>query len=245
MAFKRQTVRPRLFHKLFASAATEADLVTGHIMEYAEDVVYFFGDIGFIIGSIFFFAKWYDDVGLAGLWMFIIISAINLVLGTHDLYETVQAKKLGLLKTLERNEVLECSMNVFSALLFLIGCIIELPKFENATFKFADLFSVFGSAALVVSSFYNALGMAADKTESLMSRVCLFCTLMGSVMFTVGATLYLPEISNVDLAYTLGTWLYVLGSVLFTLSGFLGIVMVYQAQQAEKQAAKEKGTSSL
>jgi hypothetical protein len=232
MAFKRQTLRKRIFHAPFAKEAKEAQAMYRSVIEYAEDVAYLIGDIGFIIGSIFFFAKFYDDTGLAGSWMFIIISVINVALGMHDLYETVHARSLGLLE-LERSEVLECILNVLSAVFFTVGTFIELPKFDSDNFQFADLFAIFGSASLVVSSYFNAVGMAADKSESLISRICLGCTLMGAVMFTVGATLYLPEIAAVPTAYALGTWMYVWGSVLFTISAILGIVMAYQASDTK------------
>jgi len=187
----------------------------------------------------------YDDFGVASSWLFIIFSVVNTVLGLHDLYETLQAQKLGLC-TIERSEVLECLLNILSAMLFTIGSCLGLPEVSDklTDFMWDDVFSVVGSALLVVSAFYNALGMAAEKTETLSSRICLFCTLMGAVMFTIGSWLYLPEIVDVSDAYSQGTWLYILGSVLFTVGGSISVMLVSVASKTkgreEKRSAEER-----
>ncbi|CAE8585110.1 unnamed protein product [Polarella glacialis] len=236
MPFHRQSLRRRVFHRSCAKESNAEHAVYGSFMQYFEDVLYLCGDIGFTIGSVFLFPSLDMDFGLASSWLFIGFSAMNMVLGSHDLFETLQAKKLGL-TSLERSEVLECLMNLLSALLFTVGCFLGLPNFDTDDFWWDDLFSVFGSFALVVSSFYNALGMAADKSETLLSRICLCCSLTGAVMFTTGSCLYLPKIVDVDVAYNLGTWLYVLGSALFTTSGIISTVMIYQASQQQDKKA--------
>jgi hypothetical protein len=200
------------------------------LLEEALGVAYVLAGVAFVVGSIFFL-KSFSAFYALGCYLYL---AGGLIYLTTTCYDARQAMR--------ENKTYEVAMNMLYVVgsgLYLLGTVCYLPSaiaiFPRATECGAWLFIV-GSLFFIHACFVNGAHAGAFFSEQLpmdprkvaLARVLVLITtnstMLGSCAFLVGSVLYLPTIGCGELAETDGTWTFVVGSLLFVLSGVLPLV---------------------
>lgn len=154
------------------------------------------------------------------------------------------------LDTDAKREVEEESLYLVSSFVFMAGCwmgYVQKRQSEGAR-EHAEAASIWlfiaGSFGFLLGSFYNALGLNAGTSNGVpgakLGVYALLCGLVGSLFFFTGSYLYRPgladgctvfeakeqaaegEVPCVTASQT-GTWLYVIGSLIFLLQSLLNL----------------------
>lgn len=230
----------------------------GHCMEYVHGLQYLLGNLMFIVGSFCYFpavSQWANT----GTWIYFIFSLQNLLLALWELHESVAAQrqilKVWRKDALIRDDLLEVASFIVSGFLFTLGTFFMLPVAGVFSDLASDWFSVIGSFALIPASFFNAMAMVADRTEKgvpshvearlfLIHASGLFCGLVGGVFFLGGALMYLKPLEDNLYALNFGTWLYVLGSVLFFMQSALSLISTFAAHSESMEYDPSSSSSS-
>lgn len=212
----------------------------------------------FLIGSIIFvILSWvnmreqraYDDFSFTEM-------SEKLVLGAHLLPESVDANPLQRIGSVER--VLENVCYMFGSLCFALGSSLYIHRFMRIKEdeEWGSWLFVVGSISFVLATFFNGLGMTAAYldpslppsiavTAYHLAATGLCCTQLASVFFCVGSFLYRPGLDtecnerddNVCVSASLeGTWLYILGSLLYLAQSCLNIVSARLKHRAQASA---------
>lgn len=250
MGFKHVTLRHRLFH---AVAHEAADSKHRHLHEYIHEGLFVVANMMFLIGSICFF----EGVGFEmwvyklGDWLFIIAALMQLLLVAQSLREQMLAKKHLTSKFNEhdRHEILETQLFLVACAVFFVGSVLFMPGMYTTTEqerigKEIGAWSfVTGSMGLVGASYYNALGIAAQRARQpeahskeaivyALNCSALWLTQLGGVAFACGSFLYRPafqkkckdEEDSFDSAMNNGTILYILGSLIFLIQSIMSLI---------------------
>jgi hypothetical protein len=151
-----------------------------------------------------------------------------------------------------KREVEEESLYLVSSLIFMAGCWLGYVKKRQSEGEkehweaLSVWLFIVGSFGFLMGSFYNALGLNTSGPSSRSSAAklavyALLCGLVGSLFFFTGSYLYRPglgtgctlseaeeqeaegEVGCVTASQT-GTWLYVLGSLVFVVQSLLNLL---------------------
>jgi len=255
MGFRHLTVRQRVYHAVITASA---DPTHGHWTEYCVDLTYVITNIMFVVGSMCFF-DWNDEATVRfGDWLFIIASVVNVVMAAYTVYESRSAKSIWY-ETLgdhERQELTETLLFLVASAIFAGGSICYMPgiysteKSETLGHEVGAWSFVTGSLGLVLSAYYNALGVTSSKPRGGIARIvygvhtlAMAFTQAGSAFFMCGSFLYRPAFQNkcapetADTASNMGTSLYVLGSLIYLLQSLmvLGAAMIKHDRVANER----------
>lgn len=222
------TNRQRHYHIIHKSTPKQKNLK----WESANALIYLFGGIFFIIGSIFSLPSC-KEFGDAGSWIFMGGSFIYLIVTGHDLLEAV-------IYLLSRNkktiwnwiEVIAAVVYVLGTILFTIGSIFFLSE-VNLIMPGAVCF-IIGSFLFLIGSCINVMQIVqagSINTLQLMNATAISFAL-GSMLFIVASIPYAwSEINihdhNIILSYI--AWEYIIGSLLFFIGGVFNCFRSYQA----------------
>jgi len=212
-------LRPKFFHCLSNSGidAKSRHPQHGHFCEYLFDIISIAINVLFVVGSACFF----DDrplwVTYVGDWLFIVGSVITFVLAAWAAYESWLARHAGssndsACQGQNQDDLVENLFNCAASLIFAAGCVLFMPGIYST--RLGELRGheagawcfILGSFGFVMSSYWNALSMAAERGRfgvgeggsaagaivSRITSVALCCNLLGSVFFVVGSFLYRP-----------------------------------------------------
>jgi len=251
MGFRHVTLRQRLFH---AVQHEVDDTKHRHVHEYLHEFLLFFTNLMFLIGSVCFLegVGFTFSVFMVGDWLFIVAAFVQLALATQTLHEQFVAKKHLSLKYDERDrhEVMETCFFFIACFIFWVGSVFFMPgiyKTKDAEFIGKEIGSwgfVIGSMGLVLATYFNALGLAAERAKHPedhdneyivyklhCSALCL--AQLGGVAFACGSFLYRPMFQNkcakqgeeiFDTAVNSGTILYIAGSLLLVVQSLLMLI---------------------
>lgn len=200
---------------------------------------YIIGALCFVVGSVFFLPM-YQQYSAAAAWLFIIGSAVYLVVVVHDFIELTiyyrRHKRRGRKTMLE---FLTSTGYVIASVLFLVGSVCFLPS----VFKEA-----WGAWCFIIGSALFAFGAAISVTQitragtliglQLLNAVAI-CFVIGSVLFLIPSIPYLWPDDHSRLAEKLFTYLasqFIFASVLF-LGG--GVVNFYRAYRMHRHHASD------
>lgn len=232
--------------------------------ELAWEVLLFVACAMFVFGSICFFD------GLPGIYFkigsaqFIVASLIYVAAAGAHMQELFHAKGD---EAVTESEFLEQLAYLVSAVVFAVGTILfdERIYFGNEhaaeTGELVAAWSFFfGSMGFGIATFFNAVTMSkgkmlADFPTSVaqlcyrLTVMCLFCCLMGSLLFTTGSYLYQPNLSGGckdwktrrfeanKPAFCLriidqGTIMYLIGSCFYMVASVCGILKILALKRA-------------
>ena len=218
--------RPRL-HDL---TREREDLRAQFRWETINAVLYKFGGIVFIVGSILFFPKLeaYADIGA---WTFFFGSLLYLVVTVHDLTEV--RRYWGASRHHGRDQILEYTAAagyVWGTILFIFGSLFFLSIV--GWFKAGAWCFVVGSLLFVLAACINVLQIVkADSIATLqLMNLTAVAFVVGSVLFTVASVPYLWKIqteSDRTTLYAFLAWQYLIGSVLFFMGGLFNYWRAY------------------
>lgn len=204
---------------------------SGFFWEGLSALAYIAGAATFLIGSIFFLPA-LEQYAAAGAWLFILGSAIYLVVTVADLVETIihyrQHKPHGGSKVVL--EFITSGGYVAGCILFLIGSAFFIPMVG---------LKAWGGWCFIVGSALFAAGACVNITQitqagsllalQLLNAVAI-CFVVGSVLFFVGSVPYLWQDMSLQDNRTLFSYLgaeYIVGSLLFLVGGLVNFYRAY------------------
>lgn len=235
MAPCHASLRRKLYQRLRSGALPQH----GHCLEYFFVIVNLAVSVAYVYGSWTFL---YEDLTSQGAWIFIVgsytifaIQLCHIVEERHYMKHVLCAGKRDPVAARHANaELMEHINYAIAAFLFAGGSFFYMPGMPGDVFIKSSLGSalfIAGSFSFVLASFFNSLGLAANKDNSKFTDVyvtchylyvtALMCSQCGSIMFFAGSVLYRPELSNscssatCTSPTTLGTYFYILGSCLY------------------------------
>eukprot|EP00416_Gambierdiscus_australes_P026990 CAMPEP_0171060374 /NCGR_PEP_ID=MMETSP0766_2-20121228/3798_1 /TAXON_ID=439317 /ORGANISM="Gambierdiscus australes, Strain CAWD 149" /LENGTH=269 /DNA_ID=CAMNT_0011515947 /DNA_START=115 /DNA_END=924 /DNA_ORIENTATION=- len=256
--------RPKLFHGVIGTGLKP---LHGHCLEYLLTLVAVANNLGFLVGSIFFYSRMPTALLETGCFIFIICGIVQVLLSLHALAEARAFTLSGLDDMLHlvgmehrklRNEFLEQLCFLVAGVVFCVGTFFFMPGAygRNATAAYhghevgARLF-VAGSFGFVLASFFNAVQMSADPDHQnlRLSSVKMHChyvhamglaiSQVGSVCFVVGSVLYRPMFEHTSGADDLGTNYYVAGSSLYVVESILSFYVLVLRESAYNDPAQQ------
>jgi hypothetical protein len=211
--------RPRL-HDVVSQAPSLHDQFR---WETINAVLYEFGGLIFVAGSIFFFPSMESYADL-GAWLFIVGSLVYLVVTGHDLIEVRRhaRNRRGRPSIWERLEAVAAIAYVVGTVLFTIGSVFFLSAvgfYVGGAWCF-----VIGSLLFVLGATINVLQIvqADDMLTLQLMNLTALTFVIGSILFTVASIPYLWYIETPYDRETINAflaWQYVVGSGLFLLGG--------------------------
>jgi len=198
MGFRHVTLRQRLFH---AVQHEVDDTKHRHVHEYLHEFLLFFTNLMFLIGSVCFLegVGFTFSVFMVGDWLFIVAAFVQLALATQTLHEQFVAKKHLSLKYDERDrhEVMETCFFFIACFIFWVGSVFFMPgiyKTKDAEFIGKEIGSwgfVIGSMGLVLATYFNALGLAAERAkhpeDTITNTSCTSCIVQPCAWHSLGA----------------------------------------------------------
>lgn len=208
----------------------QQDLKAQFRWETVNAVLYKFGGLLFIIGSICFFPK-FEAYGDLGAWIFFFGSLVYLVVTVHDLLEVRRHW------VTEGNHSWETFFEYAAALsyawgtiLFTVGSVFFLSVvgwFYAGAWTF-----VIGSLLFIVGACINVLQIvhASSVVTLQLMNLTAVSFVVGSVLFMVASVPYLWNVetpSDRITLYAFLAWQYVIGSVLFFLGGVFNYWRAY------------------
>lgn len=264
-----------LRRKLYSRFKTGVVPQHGHFLEYAFMMLNMSVSVSYVYGSWTFL---YSDLTEQGAWIFVIGSAIVFLMQMFHIIEERHHSKHcpccdPIVNRRAGSEFLEHCSYAVAAFVFSAGSFYYMPGIggdpETNESRGSACF-ILGSFGFVLASFFNAIGMAANKDENKFTPVYVTChylfvtglvsSQIGSMLFFTGSCLYRPELSNgcgtgavdgVEPAHecvnpaTLGTYFYILGSALYLLEAFCGFASSALRHVHGDSQVSERGVNGL
>mmetsp|Transcript_58800 Transcript_58800/g.140173 ORF Transcript_58800/g.140173 Transcript_58800/m.140173 type:complete len:326 (-) Transcript_58800:6-983(-) len=207
----------------------------GLIVEFLD----LFAGICFIIGSVWFLPELSGQQPASGASWFYGGGCIYLVMTLYSLWEG-----------LHHGEGI-CSIETWGNITFLIGTLCYfvgtilywpegiyvwgiswlkdlMTKDDEDAYLAGTVLFIIGSAFFCIGSYINSLNLGILKGQDWTSRRLLLTVtqsyLVGSVLFLVGSIIFLPDIiEEGEKMEELGAWMYIVGSIFFTLGPVFAI----------------------
>jgi predicted membrane channel-forming protein YqfA (hemolysin III family) len=217
--------RPRYY----AFASELSDLEAHFHWETVNAVLYGFGGVVFIAGSILFFPElgaYTDD----GAWTFFFGSLVYLVVTGHDMVEAIRYRLTLARPTLVAEmELVAAAAYLVGTVLFTVGSVFFLSRVGWETAG-AWCF-VIGSLLFVFGACINVLQIIQERSLVTLQLMNLTAVsfVVGSVLFTVASVPYLWSVApgGREILYSFLAWQYVIGSGLFLLGGVFNYWRAY------------------
>jgi len=167
--------------------------------------------IGFVVGSWMFL---HESLTMAGDVIFVIGSAITFLFAAYNVIEVRREEsfQFAIADREKGSELLETLSFAVAGFVFMVGTFFYWPGIyqdeaaERYGEKWGATLFIVGSFGFILASFFNALNMAASKSDSKLTEiyitchqfhvVALLCSQLGSVLFFTGSFLYRPELSS-------------------------------------------------
>eukprot|EP00928_Gymnodinium_smaydae_P032616 TRINITY_DN23571_c0_g4_i2.p1 TRINITY_DN23571_c0_g4~~TRINITY_DN23571_c0_g4_i2.p1 ORF type:complete len:264 (-),score=72.11 TRINITY_DN23571_c0_g4_i2:161-952(-) len=211
---------------------------------YAIEIADIVAGVIFVVGSACFLPKYSQhlDIFLLGCALFIIGSVIYVFICTYALMEAV------LEKGWNSFEAWENTLYTVGSWVFLAGTVLYWP--EKAKWEYMELikqyslgqyFEMFseelegtllfivGSMMFAAAAFTNALNQRKYNDDA--SRLLTAVTSLyfaGSTLFIMGSIAFLPDLGCNEKMVSIGAWLFIVGSVFFTLGSVLSLCRTIQ-----------------
>jgi len=237
----------------------EAEPQHGHWTEYLIEILGIVTSLMYIVGCYCFEST--DRVIFEfGDLLFLVACAISCVIGVFEVAENLHHKNL--MKSEERDEVVESAMFLISHLLFTWGCFYFLPEVEgrmSTAGAWGAWLCIVGSFALCFAVYYTALTFSSDETvikmlhdlepsAALQVRQCkkiqMSLLLVGAILFTVGSFMYRPVFAGecqqgstnatCMAVQEYGTTCYLWGSYIFLVASLIGTYVAYLKHSSQK-----------
>ena len=224
---------PHLFvnrKRLMNLAGDPADLPGHFRWETINAILYTFGGLVFIVGSILFFPRFAAHADL-GAWTFFFGSLIYLVVTGHDLLESLQARRLGAQTGWQHRLTLAAAITYnIGTLLFIAGSLLFLSWIDRVEASAWCFIS--GSLLFVLGACINVLQIVRERSLATLQLMNLTAIsfIVGALLFTVASVPYLWHIQNSEAQRTLYAflaWQYLVGSLLFFLGGLFNYWRAY------------------
>lgn len=246
MVLQHHTQRRKLYNA-FVEGATPTH---GHVVEYFLVVFNIMLSAAFVFGSVCFFYEEWLGVGsytfvFGSFSVFLMqVHAMWEERNSKDHSDPIVDRE-------KSTEFQEHMAFAISGLLFAVGSIFYIPgiggtddpNVEYLDQSYGSWIFLCGSFGFAVASYCNACAMADNKDETKMTDVYLLChklhvtgllcSQLGSMFFFSGSFLYRPGLANhcedetgvaakwCTSSADTGTWLYVIGSILFFIESIL------------------------
>jgi hypothetical protein len=208
-----------------------AELVTG-MCEVLAGLI-------FIVGSVCFLPEYTRNINVfvLGCLLFIVGAGIYVGLSGFTLMNAMN-------KGVSRSKLFEHFLLFIGSIIFVYGTILfwpqesELHKYvfqlkEMSIVQYYDLMLpeleatvlfMIGSAVFALAAVLNVLGSGReDLPENQIHSVYAICHLLASMLFVIGCVPYLPPLQCTDFQVGVGAWCFIVGSVIFMLSGIAGL----------------------
>lgn len=191
----------------------------------------------FVVGSILFLPA-YEAFYLDGCYFYFAGGGIYLCTSSYDLLEVWHDPRAGFDRAMN-------ALYVVGSVIYLVGTGLYLPGVPllggRLPTELGAWCFIVGSLFFIHACFINGahtgdvFAEASTKVEDKRATVLLNrmkinvllttnFTMLGSACFLVGSVLYLPTIGCEEFTALCGTWLFILGSILFVAAGVLPIV---------------------
>lgn len=208
-----------------------AELVSG-ICEVLAGVI-------FIVGSICFLPEYTRNINVfvLGCLLFIVGAGIYVGLSGFALLDAMH-------KGVSRSKLFEHFLLFIGSIIFVYGTILFWPH-ESEHHKYvaglkelsivqyydlmlpeleATVLFMIGSAIFAFVSVLNVLASGPeDLPENQIHSLYAICQLLASILFVIGSVPYLPPLQCTDYQVGIGAWCFIVGSVIFMLSGVAGL----------------------
>mmetsp|Transcript_25432 Transcript_25432/g.73367 ORF Transcript_25432/g.73367 Transcript_25432/m.73367 type:complete len:353 (+) Transcript_25432:89-1147(+) len=206
MPGRRVTLRPTAYANVYTS---KAELEYGTAAEYVVHGLGILTNLLFVVGTICFFEVLPPEVYRGGIWCFIIASIMHLMISIFQSWESSSARwrSPGMIHSELAENILYCTAGVS----YFVGSILWLPGLYSNPMRLlwghatATWFFIWGSFALVVGSYWNAVGVIETNTLARTripiwvrrcASVALCCTAVGGSLFVAGSFLFRPGFKN-------------------------------------------------
>mgnify|MGYP006275550235 FL=1 len=190
------------------------------VWESVNAILYIFGGIAFVLGSIFFFPELAAEINW-GVWAFFIGSVLYLIVTGHDLIEVIRYHHHS--DQGRRLELIAATGYLIGTMLFLVGSVFFFT-FVNLIVAGAWCF-IIGSVLFTVAPFVNVLQVHHFSKRALQLYTLTGISFVaGAVLFTTASIPYLWNVGDSPLGTELFNFLgaqYLVGSVLFLAGGLL------------------------
>jgi hypothetical protein len=193
----------------------------------------------FIIGSVCFLPEYTRDINVfvLGCLLFIIGAGIYVGLSGFALLDAVH-------KGVSRSKLSLHFLVFIGSIIFVYGTILFWPEQsdmhkylvrvkEISIVQYYDLMLpeleatvlfMIGSAVFALAAVLNVLGSGPeDLPENQIHTLYAICHLLASLLFVIGSVPYLPPLQCSDYQVGIGAWCFIVGSVIFMLSGVAGL----------------------
>lgn len=212
-----------------------AELVSGSL-EVLAGVI-------FIIGSVCFLPQYTRNVNVfvLGCLLFIVGAAIYVGISGVALMDAVHKGK-------SRSKLFEDFLFFIGSLIFVYGTILFWPETSD-THKYvealkemslvqyydlmlpeleATVLFMIGSAIFALAGVLKVLGSGPEEDpKNQVQSVYAICHLFAGLLYVIGSVPYLPPLQCTDYQVGVGAWCFIVGSVIFMLSGVTGLKMTW------------------
>ncbi|PTW58738.1 YrhK-like protein [Breoghania corrubedonensis] len=227
--------------------AGKTDRNAQHRWERINAVLYNFGGLTFIAGSVFFVPDLHLETTV-GAWLFVVGSLIYLLVTTQDFFEIQQRlAERGASPARERLEAAAAWLYLVATVFVLMGsfCFTALIDRKAA----GGLIFLVGSMAFFIGGALNISQITPDvpMRARQMMNLTAFSFSSGALLFAVASVPYLwirPGGVNTEAIKTYLAWQYVIGSALFLMGGVTNQIRLHlrhaasNGQSASPQEAK-------
>jgi hypothetical protein len=199
------------------------DHPVAHIVwQWASAVLYIIGGIILVVGSVFFLPT-YDRLALDGSYMYAVASVLYLWVSAHDIMEVFKAPR----EEGTNDFILELTASLsyaIGAILFICGSVFFMPgAYEPIA---AAWCFIMGSVLFDIGACVNAVQIwsSPDIVSAQIANLIAVCFVMGSTFYLSASVPYLFDFqseSDTYTEFTLVATLYIIGSVLYLVAGFL------------------------
>ena len=190
------------------------------VWESVNAILYIFGGIAFVLGSVFFFPELATEINW-GVWAFFIGSVLYLIVTGHDLVEVIRYHHHS--SQGRRLELIAACGYLIGTILFLVGSVFFFT-FVNLIVAGAWCF-IIGSVLFTATPFVNVLQVHYFSKRALQLYTLTGISFVaGAMLFTTASIPYLWNVGDSALATELLNFLgaqYLVGSVLFLAGGLL------------------------
>ena len=200
------------------------------LWEAINAMVYLFGGVLFIVGSILFLPK-FSDYSNIGVQVFIFGSLLYLLVTGHDFLESIcYQRNKSELSFWDRMEYCAALIYLFGTLLFLIGSIFFLTQVDLV--KAGSYCFIVGSILFFIGACINVMQItqAGTMLTLQLQNATAITFIVGSAIFAFGSVPYLwQHFSSADqtVLFTLVGWEFIIGSILFFLGGVFNFYRAY------------------
>jgi hypothetical protein len=208
-----------------------AELVSGSLEVLAGII--------FVFGSVCFLPQYTRNINVfvLGCLLFIVGACIYVGLSGFALLDAVH-------KGVSRSKLFEHFLFFIGSIIFVYGTILFWPESSNthvyvealkemSIVQYYDLMLpeleatvlfMIGSAIFALAAVLDVLGSGpADEPENQMQSLYAICHLLAGLLYVIGSVPYLPPLQCTDYQVGIGAWCFIVGSVIFMLSGITGL----------------------